>query len=480
MWRRRLLRLGLLSIAVSWIGAISDDDRCSAEALGDIDISIHDVAWEPERHMRAITRNSSSFIGALRAVFEDSIKAFRIILETKQLFEIMMDRQFDERRFIVLDNRIIVGKELLAKPKILPLAVSLAQTAFKHRMPNAVWLHNSYSVGYAYKTLVHKKVRLPTTVISKHYNGVGLMVPNPYFAHGDMLGAWRVHQKKFEKTRRAHPWESRDKKVFWRGAVRNMRSCLHGGGNYARLQAISLSYCRQDDFDVRCIASPNGVHGCDKNINVTFECDKYPPDKDIDLAVREDHLEFTTATIYKTPEQYTESQFLLNLPGSTHGSYSRNLNHLWAMGAVVLLWDSPYIEWYYPVLRHGRTHLAVNKSTAAGVVKKVRQNPELLSFLIKSAAIVDRYLVCGECQLEFLAEAVKIMHSYFKWNELLNEDFVYNNPPDIPCTTAAPRFYEVYVSHGTRVSRRPLPCNISSSIIRDVRSRGSPIIDDRV
>ena len=89
---------------------------------------------------------------------------------------------------------------------------------------------------------------------------------------------------------------------------------------------------------------------------------------------------------------YTKYKYLLNLPGKTTGSclaaptfrrrvaatprlargysveanrgdaaaatwkfcrdrlaplrYSRNLNHLWATGGVVLLWDEPIVEWY--------------------------------------------------------------------------------------------------------------------------------------
>ena len=36
-------------------------------------------------------------------------------------------------------------------------------------------------------------------------------------------------------------------------------------------------------------------------------------------------------------ENYTMYKYVLNLPGSTSGSYSRNLNHLWSLDSVVLL-----------------------------------------------------------------------------------------------------------------------------------------------
>ena len=35
-------------------------------------------------------------------------------------------------------------------------------------------------------------------------------------------------------------------------------------------------------------------------------------------------------------EDYTSYKYVLNLPGSTSGSYSRNLNHLWSLDSVVI------------------------------------------------------------------------------------------------------------------------------------------------
>ena len=53
-------------------------------------------------------------------------------------------------------------------------------------------------------------------------------------------------------------------------------------------------------------------------------------------------------------EDYADYKYLLNLPGSTHGSYSRNLNHLWALGSVVLQWTMDAREFYYPALVAGQ------------------------------------------------------------------------------------------------------------------------------
>ena len=48
---------------------------------------------------------------------------------------------------------------------------------------------------------------------------------------------------------------------------------------------------------------------------------------------------------YVDEADYSRYKYVLNLPGSTTGSYSRNLNHLWALGAVVFLWEAPFVEW---------------------------------------------------------------------------------------------------------------------------------------
>ena len=71
---------------------------------------------------------------------------------------------------------------------------------------------------------------------------------------------------------------------------------------------------------------------------------------------------------FYTEPDYANYKYVLNLPGKTDGSYSRNLNHLWYVGAAVLLWDTPSVEWYYPALKHGATHAAINRTTARAVV----------------------------------------------------------------------------------------------------------------
>ena len=60
-------------------------------------------------------------------------------------------------------------------------------------------------------------------------------------------------------------------------------------------------------------------------------------DRALDTEIREDAY-------------YTKFKMLMHLPGSTTGSYSRNLNKLWACGSVVLYWAHSAYEHYYPGL----------------------------------------------------------------------------------------------------------------------------------
>ena len=45
-------------------------------------------------------------------------------------------------------------------------------------------------------------------------------------------------------------------------------------------------------------------------------------------------------------KDYRNHKYLLNLPGAASGSYSKNLNHLWRTGSVVMQWVHPFVEWY--------------------------------------------------------------------------------------------------------------------------------------
>ena len=49
---------------------------------------------------------------------------------------------------------------------------------------------------------------------------------------------------------------------------------------------------------------------------------------------------------YYKEQDYANFKMLFHLPGGTTGSYSRNLNHLWGVGGVILYWDHLAYEHY--------------------------------------------------------------------------------------------------------------------------------------
>ena len=109
---------------------------------------------------------------------------------------------------------------------------------------------------------------------------------------------------------------------------------------------------------------------------------------------------------FYTEPDYANYKYVLNLPGKTDGSYSRNLNHLWYVGAAVLLWDTPAAEWYYPALKHGATHAAINRTTARAVVEALDASPDKYSRLLSGAQRVQRELTSPEAIARYVRAVV--------------------------------------------------------------------------
>ncbi|KAH8057643.1 hypothetical protein JL722_6731 [Aureococcus anophagefferens] len=152
-----------------------------------------------------------------------------------------------------------------------------------------------------------------------------------------------------------------DPRLFWRGAIRTRDDCEDEFGNFARAEAVALTARDPASFDVRCLQ-------CDVRDGAANPCDRPV----FSAATRRDVLSLGRAA-HANRSVYGAYQFQLNLPGSVSGSYSRNLNHLWLLGSAVALWDAPYVEWYYPALTAGVTHLAVDAGTARAALDAARR-----------------------------------------------------------------------------------------------------------
>ena len=160
----------------------------------------------------------------------------------------------------------------------------------------------------------------------------GVLIPNPYL--GDWRD-WHDFRKRLHAVAEKSPFEKRSRRAFWRGAIRpgkadpahRRHDCAIAGGNYARLQAVSLTLSASRFVDVRCgstgVCAPRkDAHFCDGVEGVPPM--PYTPDM---VAVAKKPA-IVTSPRWTMQEDYAKYKYLLNLPGSTHGSYSRNLNHL--------------------------------------------------------------------------------------------------------------------------------------------------------
>ena len=126
-------------------------------------------------------------------------------------------------------------------------------------------------------------------------------------------------------------------------------------------------------------------------------------------------------------EKYTRYRYVLNLPGSTSGSYSRNLNHLWFLGSVVLFWKARFAEWYFPALTEGVTHLAVDASTLADAVRMLEENTTDAKVLREKAADVNNRIMCPACLAAYVSEVIDEVRAHFALSKLLDD----------PCATHA-------------------------------------------
>jgi len=180
---------------------------------------------------------------------------------------------------------------------------------------------------------------------SKGYGHPGLLVPNPYFAD---LDDWEAAQIFFQEERSNMDfWKRRDPRCLWRGTILAKNTCAADSGNYARFCAVVKSAQEPALLDAKAVGHFRPRDPADED-EEEEDCRRTMP---YDAAMRKvialNKVNKTAAyqADFMSPRDFMGYRFLLNLPGVQGGSYSRNLNHLWNTGAVVLLWNSPHVEW---------------------------------------------------------------------------------------------------------------------------------------
>ena len=197
---------------------------------------------------------------------------------------------------------------------------------------------------------IHWPARLSAPVFSmaKSPSYVDVLFPNPYFGTWD---GWHRASGGLLSAARSTPWASKEKSAYWRG------SCVNWPGSKPRVDLALLH--AEPLFDV-AFTRPCPV-------------DKWPPifeERHQDRLFKRAVARLPKSRIVSRAE-FAKYKYLFHMPGSTHGSYSRNLQVVLGLGSVVLKWDNPYFEFYYSSLRDGVHYVSVNASTVAGAVAKL-------------------------------------------------------------------------------------------------------------
>ena len=186
-------------------------------------------------------------------------------------------------------------------------------------------------------------------------------MPNPFFVSPAW---WADLGAEAKRTAAARPWGRRVDKVLFRG------NC--GPGAAARLELMSLRGL-DDALDV-------GFTGVDGYASLADCVD--------DLAERHGLVPRGGADVAVPPlpmANYSHFRYLLHMPGSATGSYSRNLQYLFTHGAVVLVWRHAAEEWYYRDLVDGKHYVAVDRLSLAPTLAALRRDAPRREALVRGA-----------------------------------------------------------------------------------------------
>lgn len=254
----------------------------------------------------------------------------------------------------------------------------------------------------------------PEFVIAKyHGHGMcGVLIPNMYVFNE--VGKWAKEAEKLKQAAVAKPWKDRSSRVFWRGQILAQDKCHRDGGNHARWSALALAREKPDAFACACLDGKP----CAARDAARFPCDGLPYTATMAALVAEDRAKHSKAALPMA--DFANYKFLLNLPGTISGSYSRHLNVLWALGAVVLLWDSPHVEWYYPALKDGATHVVVDAASAAETAAALLADPNRARGLALRARVVHDLFLCPDCLASHFKFVVDAYRKRFRLEKALD------------------------------------------------------------
>lgn len=376
--------------------------------------------------LRELERSVSSY--PARASAEDAfelVRAYATDLKNETLF--------------IISNRIFAYRSFLHVSKRRKHAASLLSMArMGWALPNAAYAYNAASTG---DLTEFARTDLPVAVISKKfgYFQPGIMVPNPFFAEGDMA-SWGRHCRELARSAAERPWPSRDPRLFWRGNVGNhVNDSLRDSGNFARLSALTLTAKNSSNFDVKCrVCRP---------LNESLHYDEA-----MRRLVRL-RMQGVRDETFVDQKDYSRYQMLLNLPGTTAGGYSRNLNHLWILGSIVVQWNTTVVEFYTPGLKEGHTHVVIDQNNALEAVLAARDDRVQARRLRDSARRVHDTFLCPACQTRYTIDFLNALRNRFGLGLVLDDEHQRNSYLSPFC---ADDLVELVPKHPNSTSHRTL------------------------
>lgn len=349
---------------------------------------------------------------------------------------------YHDNLVMILNNRVFVPRIFLKSPKRRKHAGMMKDAVERLSSPNVMYLvetgasgpSNRFECGRAPLDAMelHEKAKWekldsnftrvfhyppPRFAIAKKegYERCGILVPNPYIGN---LSLWQNQRLvEIEQSATERPFVKRDGRLFWRGHISSAEfakrhpDCSREVGNYARFAAATLTFTHPERSDVRCVK-------CEIRNETEHFCDQFRYDDDMKSAFAQpDRIRGN----YVDEFDFSRYKHVLNLPGSTTGSYSMNLNHLWMLGSIVFLWENSHVEWYYPALKEGLTHLSVNKSTALAALDAVENSNSLTERLRQGARRVARDIFCVNCLVRYFATVVDRYRKHFSLDKVLDD-----------------------------------------------------------
>jgi len=129
---------------------------------------------------------------------------------------------------------------------------------------------------------------------------------------------------------------------------------------------------------------------------------------------------------------FSHFKYLIHMAGSATGSYSRNLQYLWAHGSVVLIWDQVAVEHYYQYLVPGLHYLPVNESNVFDALRHLNGDPALQRRLRQGARSFASTYISGDALTKRWAHVFEILD---KRQSSISQDR--SPPPQTACTCDA-------------------------------------------